>query len=206
MALDEIMGKQDFLKLFITQVQYQNPLDPMKNEDFTQQLALFSTVEQLENLNKAANQMLDFQISTISALAVGLIGKEITSSGNQFVLTEDGQATELGFYLSGDAAKVDITVLDENGKVVRLLDLYDLSGGKHTFTWDGRDLDGNSVEAGNYRFQVAAKDSQGNGLQVETFQRGIVSGLTFEDGVTYLDVNGKQVTLAEIITIRSQEG
>ena len=82
MEVQDTMGKDDFLKLFVAQLQNQNPLDPMSNEDFSSQLAMFTQVEELENLNSSMQEMINFQASTISALAVGMIGKEVSSRGD----------------------------------------------------------------------------------------------------------------------------
>ena len=90
MEIDASFGKEEFMTLFLAQIQNQNPLEPVSNEDFTQQLAMFTTVEELDSMNSSMEQMITYQSSTISTLAVGLIGKEVTSQGDGFYLTEEG--------------------------------------------------------------------------------------------------------------------
>jgi flagellar basal-body rod modification protein FlgD len=149
-------------------------------------------------------EMLNFQASTISALAVGLIGKEVSSQGDMFILGEDDLGADLSFYLEADAATIDITVMDAEGNYVDSWELNDLEAGKQSTHWDGLDYEGNQAEAGTYNFVVQAKDIEGETVSSTTFQNGMVTGISFDDGVTYLVINGEKVTLAEVVGITEQ--
>ncbi len=201
MDIDTSFGKEEFMTLFLAQIQNQNPLEPVSNEDFTQQLAMFTTVEELDSMNSSMEQMITYQSSTISTLAVGLIGKEVTSQGDEFYLTEEGSGETLTYALEDDAAQVTVQILDEEGEVVQELEYYDLSSGKQSVTWDGMTLSGTTAPEGKYTFNVTAKDSDGNSVSTATYQKGEVTGVTFEDGATYLEVNGQKITLSEVGSI-----
>jgi flagellar basal-body rod modification protein FlgD len=204
MEVQDTMGKTDFLKMFVAQLQNQNPLDPMKNEDFSAQLAMFTQVEELENLNTSMTEMINFQASTISALAVGLIGKEVSSQGNQIVYQEGDSGADVSFELADDAATVAITITDEEGKVVRTWELNDMKEGRQTAHWDGLNTDGEAVDPGTYTYVVQAKNLEGESVPTYTYQKGTVTGISFDQGVTFLVVNGEKVTLAEIVGIKEQ--
>jgi len=205
MEVRQMMGKEDFLKMFIAQLQNQNPLDPMKNEDFSAQLAMFTQVEELENLNKSMEEMINFQASTISALAVGLIGKDVSYQGNGIHLQEGDSGADLSFELRDDAATVAITITDEEGKAVRTWEVNNLEAGRRTVHWDGMNYEGKAAEAGAYTYVVRAKNLDGDTVSASTFQKGKVTGISFDKGVTFLVVNGDNVTLAEIVGIKDQE-
>ena len=205
MEVQDTMGKDDFLKLFVAQLQNQNPLDPMSNEDFSSQLAMFTQVEELENLNSSMQEMINFQASTISALAVGMIGKEVSSRGDQIHLQEGDLGADLSFDLRDDAASIAITITDGEGKVVRTWELNDLEAGRQSAHWDGMNTDGEAAEPGTYTYVVQAKNLEGDSVSAYTYQKGTVTGISFDQGVTFLVVNGEKVTLAEIVGIKDQE-
>ncbi|MBI4774907.1 MAG: hypothetical protein HY788_12140 [Deltaproteobacteria bacterium] len=205
MDVQQMMGKEDFLKLFIAQIQNQNPLEPMKNEDFSAQLAMFTQVEELENLNDSVDDMINFQASTISALAVGLIGKDVTYQGDGIQLQEGDSGADLTFELQDDAATVAITVTDEEGKAVRTWEVNNLEAGRQTVHWDGMNYEGEAADPGAYTYVVRAKNLDGDSVSASTYQKGEVTGISFDSGVTFLVVNGENVTLAEIVGIKEQE-
>jgi flagellar basal-body rod modification protein FlgD len=111
---------------------------------------------------------------------------------------------DLSFFLSNDAATIDVTVTDEEGNYVNSWELNNLEAGKQTTHWDGLDYEGNQAEAGTYKFVVQAKDIEGETVASTTFQNGTVTGISFDNGVTYLVINGEKVTLAEVVGITEQ--
>jgi flagellar basal-body rod modification protein FlgD len=201
MEIGQSFGKEEFMTLFLAQIQNQNPLEPVSNEDFTQQLAMFTTVEELDSMNQSMESMITYQASTISTLAVGLIGREVTCQGDEFSVTDEGSGEDLTFALEEDAEEVTLQILNEEGKLVRELTLHELSSGKQSVSWDGMTSSGNAAPAGKYTFKVTAEDADGNSVNTATYQKGEVTGVTFEDGATYLEVNGRKITLSEIGSI-----
>jgi flagellar basal-body rod modification protein FlgD len=193
------LGKDDFMKLLLAQLKNQDPLKPVDGTDFAAQLAQFSSLEQLSNMNaELKNQSLN-QMTTTYAQSVNMIGKDVvTDSGNS--LTVSGSTTGLTYELAKDAQSVTITILDKKGKVVKTWDETAQKAGMNKATWDTSD-----VEKGDYTFQVTAKDSQGQTVSVETKTSGLVTAVHFRNNQILATVNGKEVPLSSIIEVKQPE-
>lgn len=184
---DSTMGKDEFLKLLVTQLGNQDPLNPMDGQEFAAQLAQFSSVEQLMNISGALaesgemNAMLAQSVN--SGVAAGLIGKTVETASNRMNL--DGEnPIDLAFRLDDSADSVKVTILDEAGNLVRQIDLNGRSSGDHTFEWNGDDLSGQRVKAGLYSFEVEATNKAGETVTAEELFRGTVDRITFgQDGI-----------------------
>ena len=133
-----VMGKDDFLNLLITQLQNQDPLNPTDSTEFTAQLAQFTSLEQLGNVNENLMELNRFQASINNSQAVTLIGKAITATGNSVQLTGDGPV-QCDFSLENDAAVVVANIYDSRGKFVADFESPNLSAGQHSLFWDGKD-------------------------------------------------------------------
>jgi len=194
------LGKDDFLKLFTMQLRFQNPLNPMDSTEFTSQLAQFSTLEQMNNINTRLGDLLIYQNSIQNTLATSLIGKDVRVSSDEVYLKD---RAEIIYSLSKDASKVKITIYDSNGKVVREIEKGRQNSGDNTYVWDGKDSGGNPLPEGSYKFKVEAFDASGNPVDVTTMAYGTVTGITFENNITYLVINNKlKVRLGDVKEIR----
>jgi flagellar basal-body rod modification protein FlgD len=196
----QAMGKDDFLKLLITQMRYQDPLSPMDNTQFLSQMAQFSSLEQMQNLNESFDQSLLISQSLNNSSAAGLIGRHVRASGENVTLGTAG-SVELGYFLPADAATVAVTVLDDQGREVRTLVGDATTAGAHRLEWDGADLDGRRVAAGSYTFKVSAKDADGIDVHATSVVTGLVQGITFKNGSAYLLVDGREVSLSEVLEV-----
>jgi len=194
------MGKEAFLTLLITQLQHQDPLNPADSTEFTAQLAQFSSLEQLSNINKNLDALKLYQASINNAQAVAFIGKEIVSTGNHLEVTS-GQASACEFELGSAAQSATVSIYDATGSFVADIQLTGLNAGKQSVAWDGKDRTGNPVADGTYTFEVQAAGSSGEKLAVTTFSRGTVTGVTFENGVTYLMVGPSKVAIGDVTQI-----
>lgn len=181
------MGKEEFLRLLVTQLSHQDPLNPLDGQEFAAQLAHFTSVEQLLNIqqtlvaNGELNSMLAQGIN--SGVASGLIGRTIEADGAQIVW--DGATSGgAGFELSGAAASVEVTIRDAAGNVVRVLELGPTEAGRTSVDWNGRDANGAVVPKGPYTMQISAMDSNGDSVAARTFMSGRVDRVTFgQDGI-----------------------
>jgi flagellar basal-body rod modification protein FlgD len=146
------LGRTQFLELFIAQLNNQNPLDPAKNEEFIAQLAQFSSVEGIQNLNESVDQMATAMQSGLALDAASLVGRS--------VLVPSGQSAFLGAPLSGSielsdsTEKLMVDVTRPNGELVNRLDLGAADAGLGRFIWDGSDLSGEQAPQGTYRFRA----------------------------------------------------
>ena len=198
------LGRDAFLNLLITQLQNQDPLNPTDSTEFTAQLAQFSSLEQLGNVNDNIKLLQDSQASGNQSQAVALIGKEITANGNSLELTHD-QPAGCDFKLDGDADVVAVSIYDHTGGFVNAFEGRNLSAGKHTLYWDGTDNNGSPAAAGNYTFEVQAADAGGQTVNATTFFSGRVSKVIFESDTTYLVSGGQKVALGDVIEIGAIE-
>lgn len=202
------LGKDDFLHMLITQLKHQDPMDPMKDQDFIAQLAQFSSLEQMQNMNDNLMDNLNWNhllSQTINnTMATSLLGKEIQAVGNEAFLPEDGSA-ECHFRLGAFAETVTISVHDGSGALVGKYDLSKLGEGDQVFEWDGRTINGERAQPGTYSFDIRAVDSLGKSITVTPYKLGIVDGVQYVDGQAYLVVDGTQISLGDVIAVGTGE-
>jgi flagellar basal-body rod modification protein FlgD len=177
-----VMGKEEFLRLLVTQLSNQDPLNPMNGHDFAAQLAQFSSVEQLINISRGMEAQAGMQHmlaqSFNSGVAAGLIGKQVEAQATGFTLREPGDV-ELRFSLSDRSAVTTVRVRDAAGQVILTREIKDLDSGEHDFKWDGRDSRGALVPAGTYSVEVAAESRDGTTVNAFAQLAGTVDRVTF---------------------------
>lgn len=198
------MGKEDFLKLLVTQLKNQDPMNPAKGHEFAAQLAQFSSVEQLISINSslAENSQMNGMLaqSINSGVAAGLIGKTIRAAGDHITLPAEG-GTNLNFNLAEGAQNVTVAVKNAAGTIVRTFELGAHSSGEHSIAWDGLDENGARVSSGTYRFDVAAVDSADEAVAVETIAKGTVERVTFgKDGIL-LWIGDRSVAMKDVESV-----
>lgn len=193
------LGKDDFMKLLLAQLKNQDPLKPVDGTDFAAQLAQFSSLEQLSNMNTELKNQSVSQMTMNYAQSVNMIGKEVvTKSGNSLAVS--GPTTDLSYKLATDAQSVTITILDKQGKLVKTWDEAAQKAGINKVTWDT-----STVETGDYTFQVIAKDSKGQTVSVDTMTTGLVTAVHFRNNQILATVNGLEVPLSNIIEVKQPE-
>lgn len=176
-----------FLTLLVTQLQNQDPLNPMDNAEVTSQIAQLSTVNGINQLNNTLLALSGQMDMSQSMQAAGLIGKQVLVPGEKVSLGSsvvDGvtvrEATPFGVDLISDAAKVTITILDASGKAIRQIELDDPQpAGVLTLQWDGKDDSGLPAGDGAYTVQVAAADAEGKAVAAEALTSGKVSSVAY---------------------------
>jgi len=184
------LGKEDFLRLLVTQMQFQDPLKPMEHTEFTAQLAQFSSLDQLFAINDKLGALSDARGGLDRLQAINFIGKEVKASGNKVYMGKDASSTLLGYTLNKKASGVTIHIFDRNGTGLRTIEMGPQDAGVHSIVWDGRDDSGALVPSGEYTFSVSARDPEGKDSDVLTNVVGTVTGVSFEEAVPYLMVGG----------------
>ncbi len=199
-AISQSIDKQTFLKLFTTQLKYQDPLNPLENTEFTAQLAQFSSLEQLIDINSNLSSIINYQDSLNNALATNLIGRSVVVDGNR--IQYNGSEVKIKYTLSQPATSVKAEIFTEMGEPVRTISLGYQSAGEGEILWDGKDNSGNSVQEGSYRVQLNATDEAGNPVDIVSDVQSRIIGIKFENNITYLILeNGMRVSLSEIKAI-----
>ncbi len=195
-----ILGKDDFLTLLITQLQNQDPLNPTDSTEYTAQLAQFSSLEQLSNINQNLEYLQLFQASINNAQAVSFIGKEITALGDA-IQVKEGVADACEFELTADADGVIVNIYNDAGNLVKTIDQGAMEAGRQTVVWDGTDQNGNQIQDGDYTFEIMAVDANDQDVKAITYTSGVVSGVTFIDGTTYFIIENQKIPIADIIEV-----
>lgn len=194
-----MIGRDDFFKMLLAQIQNQDPLNPIDGTDFTAQLAQFSSLERLGDINDQLENMNLYQASVNNAQSLNLIGREVTARGD--VLKVEGESTDLIYDLSGDAKKVSVKIYDEDGDLVDTLEFGSQKEGTNSVTWDC-----NGISKGNYTFDVSAVDGNGDEIGVDTMTTGLVTGVAFKNGSSYLSINGQDIAFGDVISVNDLEG
>lgn len=202
------MGKEDFLLLLTTQLRNQDPMNPMKGQEFAAQLAQFTSVEQLvnikEQLGMQSSQSGMLSQSINSGVAANLIGRNVEAVGNGINLGFEGDAG-LSFELQDPAKEVTVTIRNEAGNVVRTIEQTNLEAGDQQLSWDGLKDDGERAGAGAYTFEVEATDAEGNPVAAETFLSGRVDRITFgQDGIL-LWVGDTKIRMSQVKSVSTAE-
>ncbi|MFQ5450403.1 MAG: flagellar hook assembly protein FlgD [Nitrospinaceae bacterium] len=199
-AAGQALGKDDFLKLLVAQLQAQDPLSPMDAQDFSAQLAQFSTLEQITNVNQNLEEIQKFEAALNNSSAINLIGKKIDAPGDT-IDYQTGESKTLNYSLPEDAGKVKVDILDSTGKKVTTISVGNQLAGSHQVVWKGIDGQGKPVSPGSYSFQVRAENNAGDDLAGNTFIVGQVTDVVFEDGKSFAIVNGQKLAVSEISRI-----
>ncbi len=201
----QAMGKDEFLTLLVAQLQSQDPLNPMDGTAFTAQLAQFSSLEQLQNLNSSVENMVSSQSSLKNAQAVDLIGKTVIADGKTIGIS-DGAADDIKFDLNAEAASVYVKVYDSAGNFVHDINAGALSAGSQSLSWDGNNGAGLTMADGNYTFEVLAVGANNEVIGSTTYTTGTVQGVSFKNGSAYLDTGNQEIPLASVIRVEENAG
>ncbi len=183
------LSNQDrFLKLLVTQMQNQDPLNPMDNAEVTSQLAQLSTVNGIENLNTTLTQMAAASAAQQSLQAATLVGRDVLVSGKQLAFA--GQAVKLGVDLPQSVDGMTITITDASGNLVDSISSGAQTRGVMTLEWNGLDSAGQPLPPGAY--VMSARASAGNAAVTATplVSARVESVGTAADGSIALQLSG----------------
>ena len=195
----QTLGQEDFMRLLLQELSYQDPLNPMDSKEFTVQLTQFSSLEGINDINGSLGDLLVSQQSMQNTAVTNMIGKTVKVGGSSAYLR--GTA-DMSYDLAGNTSSVKIIIRDATGKVVRSEELGSQSAGARNYLWDGKNDLGNQLNEGFYTFSVEALDLEGKPVQAETRSSGYVTGIDFDDGITYVVLDGnKRVYLSDIKSI-----
>lgn len=199
-----VLGKDDFLRLLVMQLRFQDPMNPLKGTEFAAQLAQFSSVEQLSNINTKLSESLQNNTllaqSINNALSATLVGKEVRATMDTFSYNGTSPV-KFGYTLSASAESIVVKVRDSAGNVVKTFRQTDTSKGDTSIEWDGKDDHGKQVKSGTYTFTVEAEDAKGQTISVSSFIIGVVQSVRFKPEGSVFLVDGIEVPIARILEI-----
>ena len=194
------LGKDDFLKLLLTEMQYQDPTQPMDTDKILSQTSQLATLESSDNTNKTLTNLATSlqgsqQLSTVSA-----IGKIADLGDNTITSAGDGKSIDFPLYFPSAVTAGVATISDTNGNAVSTINIAQNPAGTYSFTWDGKDSSGNIAAKGSYSVSAAYTDANGN---QKTTKVGVypIDSVKFDGTQTLLGVGPNYVPLSSVQTI-----
>jgi flagellar basal-body rod modification protein FlgD len=192
---------QTFLTLLTTQLQNQNPLDPLDTNQFTQQLVQFAGVEQQLKTNDELSSLVSLQQTAQSTQALGFVGKTATVDGSTTTMTNSSATWNLGVPTNSQVA---ISITNSTGQTVYSNSYSVNAGSNQAFAWDGKGNDGTQWPDGKYTLTATAADpTTGNAVAVSTQIQGVVSSVDLTQSPPLLSINGQTYTVSQIKSISS---
>lgn len=184
---------QTFLTLLTTQLQHQNPLDPLDTNQFTAQLVQFAGVEQQLKSNDQLKSLIDIEKSAQATQALAYVGNTVAVDGSTAKF--DGSAT---WNLKSDKdATATVTITSSTGQTAYTGN-YSLKQGNASFVWDGKGNDGSQWPAGSYKLTATAKDSSNNDVAIATEVQGVVDSVDMTATPALLSIGGHTYTTDQV--------
>jgi flagellar basal-body rod modification protein FlgD len=182
------------MKMLIAQLQNQDPLNPMDGTEFAVQLAQFTSLEKLTNLNETMSVLPTYLSSFANAQMVNLIGKEAVAAGN--MIDVSSTSAKISYKLPSSIAGATISIFDANGEKVDTVKVGNQEAGMNSATWNC-----GNITKGKYTFTISAEDQSGRAVTADTLISGTVTGTSFKDNVSYLTINGQEVAFSNVVAI-----
>ncbi|MDG4477018.1 flagellar hook assembly protein FlgD [Thiovibrio frasassiensis] len=196
------LDRNDFMTLFITQMQHQDPLEPMDSTDMASQLAQFSNMEATMKMSDNLEKLLGYQVSQNNLQLLTLIGKEVQGGGNTMGVVE-GKVSTTQYILADAAESCRIEIYDAAGKMADTVELGYAASGSHDLTWDATTPSGTVVADGLYTYNVVAINALGQKVDVDYRSTGTVTGVNFDGATAQVTVDKSiPMNVADILVVK----
>jgi flagellar basal-body rod modification protein FlgD len=197
--MSELSGNfSTFLTLLTTQLKNQDPTSPMDSNAFTQQLVMYSQVEQQIDTNANLKTLISQGTSNAAAVTNGYLGKNVSIINGNASLS--GGAANWTYNLATDAAGSQLSITDATGKIV-YTGAGETAAGNHSFTWDGKDNNSNQLADGTYKLAVTASDAAGSVVTSTVASAGTVSQIDLTGATPQLMIGNMEVGLGDIAAV-----
>lgn len=192
------LDKDAFLKLMLAQMKNQDPTKPMESHEMAAQLAQFTSLEQLNNINSTLEGMKQSQAPAVGYQALNFIGKRVAGDSSKISRAAGDTKHDVSFQLLGDATKVKLTVKDAEGKPVKTLEFGNLKKGENSAQWNGVSGDGTAARPGEYRVTIEATGPTGQKVYAKTEFDGKITGVNYTSQGPVLLVGTQTVKLQDV--------
>lgn len=192
------LDKDAFFRLMMAQMKNQDPTNPLKSHEMAAQLANFSSLEQMQNMNTTMTEIKNGQKPVENFQALNLIGKSVAGDSSKLVRGVNDKEHDFRFTLPMDASETAIKVRNADGEVVRTYALNNLKQGDNKITWSGEDDKGTKMPPGDYDFFVEAKDPAGSKIAVKTAFDGMISGINYTPEGPVLLVGNQTIRMRDV--------
>ena len=191
-----ILGKDDFMKLLLVQLQYQDPTEPMDSEKILTQTSQLASLESAENTKKALEKLSVSLGSAQQFSTIAAIGKT-ADLGSDAIAHDKGSSSAFEVYFPNDVEQGSVVITDADGKTIKTLDVGTNKAGVYKFDWDGSDNNGGAADSGIYHVNAVYNDTNGNKLQTRLGAYPIES-VRFDNGNTLVKVGSNYVPLSSV--------
>lgn len=197
-AGNDKLDKDAFFKLMLAQMKNQDPTNPLKPHEMSAQLANFSSLEQMSNINQTLTEMKAGQKPTEQFQVISLIGKAVAGDAGKVIRVKGDKDHDVNFTLPKAAAEVEVKVRNSAGDVVRTYALKNLKEGANRITWNGADDKGASMQPDEYSVFIEAKGGDGRKMAVKTDFEGIITGVNYTPEGPVMLVGNQTVRLKDL--------
>lgn len=196
----KVLGMEDFMKLLLMELSHQNPLEPMDNKELIGQMTQFTSLAELTSLNGKLDEVVTAQRSMQNATITNMIGKIVKVDGNNTTYLSD--TADISYDLAENASTVKLFIRDANGNIVFAEELGEQEKGGYSFTWDGKDINGNRLPEGSYSFEIEAFEINGDPVGVATWSSGKITNIVYGEDETSFVIDGtRKIYMDEILSI-----
>lgn len=192
------LDKDAFMKLFLAQLKNQDPMNPLKSHEMAAQLAQFTSLEKLSNIDEGITGMTKAQESPQSFEALNLIGKVVSGDSAKLLRSDEDQQHDIEFDLNGDVQKAVLSIKDASGQEIKKLEVTGLKKGKNSVYWNGRLDNGTQAQPGDYKVVIEARNTAGDKIHAKTAFEGKVTGVNFTSKGPILAVGKQKIRLSEV--------
>jgi flagellar basal-body rod modification protein FlgD len=195
------LDKDAFMKILLTQLKYQDPSAPVDDKEMITQLSMLTSTEQMANMSKSFQEMVESQMSLYKVQTAGLIGKYAVVENNSISLS-DGKASSLIYSLEEDTP-VYLEIYNSEGELVKYEELGTKTAGVHGYQWDGRNGSGTKVLDGEYTY-VLYKLKGTEKVQINGLDGGKIEAVQFAGNEMFVIVNGEKFPISAIKEITEE--
>lgn len=192
------LDKDAFFRLMMAQMKNQDPTNPLKSHEMAAQLANFSSLEQMQNMNRTLDEMKNGQKPSENFQALNLIGKAVAGDSSKVVRGVNDKDHDFKFNLPMEASEVTVKVRDAEGTVVRTYNLKGLKQGANKLTWNGEDERGMKSLPGEYQFMAEAKTADGKKMGIKTDFDGMITGVSYSSEGPVLHVGNQAIRFSDV--------
>ncbi len=195
------VNKDDFLKLFVTQLQNQDPLNPQDSSQFISQLSQLTQVEQAYNTNTNLSNLLAATQSSTDLSLMSFIGRSVLTTDNHLFLAA-GTPQHLNFNLPAEAEALLVQIKNASGQVVRSLSQNGVTAGNGSVLWDGKDNSGVPLRSGLFTYTVAGTKADGTPFSGTSLNTAVIDGVKFNrSGASVLTSGTLEISPQSIVSV-----
>ena len=197
------MDANSFLTMFLTQLKYQDPNNPLQAHELASQLAQFTQVQKLSEATTLLQNIQSYSAAINNAEMASLVGKDVTAQYNSVAVSADSVGT-LDYALDQPLQNVTVTIRDARNQIVSVENRGVQAAGKYQVEWNGKDTNGDRVPEGTYTVEIAGMDAGGDTATVRTTVHGTVNTFNMEGSNPYYilsGLSGIKIPVADVFEI-----